>query len=169
MNDIQTPSSVNALVEKEAGIPIGGFLWFCILGLIISPFRVLYSLYTDYLPIFTNGVWDIILAEGDAFRHYFLAVLIVGEVTVNFFMVVFPVIILWFFYKRSKKSRVLVICWLCLTMVFVVGDYFLAGFLLPEAKEDPENTKILSQTIVSTAIWLPYFIFSKRVKATFVN
>lgn len=84
-------------------------------------------------------------------------------------MAIFSMIILWFFYKKSKKSRILMILLIVISAVFNIADYYLVPSLIPGSKEDPETTSNFVRTMIGTAIWLPYFIFSKRVKATFVN
>jgi Protein of unknown function (DUF2569) len=66
--------------------------------------------------------------------------------------------------------RTLAITWLACTAAYVVIDHFLV-LLIPAvvaARPSPDSSKGLLQTLVSAAVWITYFLVSKRVKATFV-
>jgi len=63
----------------------------------------------------------------------------------------------------------LVIMLLLSNLVFVAIDYFAAD-LIPfvAAQEDIGSLTELIRVFIGCVIWVPYFLVSKRVKATFV-
>ena len=56
------------------------------------------------------------------------------------------------------------------SLVFIPFDAWLVTFILPdEPIFDPETKKEFVRTLISSIIWVPYMLVSKRVKATFVE
>ncbi len=85
--------------------------------------------------------------------------------------IVFLIIMIVHFYKRSKKTPILFIS-------FLVGQYFTSQFIYysvilryinDSGFFDLTGFSQLSSTIISAFIWIPYFLLSKRVKATFTR
>lgn len=149
---------------------IGGWLILVVLGLIINPIRVAYFLFSTQAPIFSDGVWDALTTPGSEVYHALWAPLLVFEIIGNIGTIALAVLTLWHLLKKSRRTPFLAISWLSWMVTFVVIDFF-AGDLIPAvaAQNDPESKKELFRGILGAAIWIPYFLVSKRVKATFVH
>lgn len=148
---------------------IGGWLTLFVLGLIITPIKIGYFLFSTYVPIFTTGAWGVLTTPGSEAYHALWAPLLVFEMFGNFFFIVFSMITLWNLVKKTKLTALLAITFLSLNVIFLAIDNFAAP-LIPAvaAQNDPSGTTELVRALISAAIWIPYFLFSKRVKATFV-
>jgi hypothetical protein len=149
---------------------IGGWLIFVVIGLVVSPFRVIYFMTQNHWPIFRDGAWQQLTTPGTEIYHPFWAPLIVFEVLGNFVVIAMALITLAFLVRRSRRTPSLAIAWFGWMAALVVIDYFAAD-LIPAvaAQPDPGSTKELIRSLFAAAVWIPYFLVSKRVKATFVK
>jgi hypothetical protein len=149
---------------------IGGWLILVVIGLIVSPLRSTYFLATNYWPLFRDGVWQQLTTPSTEAYHALWAPLIIFEIVGNLGAIALGLFTLWFLFRRSRRTPRLAIAWLTWMTAFVVIDYF-AAELIPAvaAQSDTESTKELIRSLVAPAIWVPYFLVSKRVRATFVG
>lgn len=149
---------------------LGGWLILPAIGLILSPVRLLVSLINDLLPIFQEGYWEILTTPGSDAYHPFWAPFIMFEVVGNLFFTVFSIALIILFFTKSYRFPKLMITYLLSNLLFVVGDFFLVD-LIPGIGEETEFEALgeIAKISVSVAIWVPYFLVSKRVKNTFVK
>lgn len=158
--------------EKDESSPrgIGGWLLLVGLGLIVSPLRIGYFLATTHWPIFQNGSWGLLTTPGSEAYHPLWAPLLVFEIIGNLGSIVLAIATLWLMFRKSRYTPRIAIAWLAWTAAVVVIDFFAAD-LIPAvaAQSDPDSVKELVRSIVGAAIWIPYFLVSKRVKATFIQ
>ncbi|HEU4436023.1 MAG TPA: DUF2569 domain-containing protein, partial [candidate division Zixibacteria bacterium] len=75
-----------------------------------------------------------------------------------------------FFFTKHWRFPTLYITMLALNVVFVVSDFFM-GNAIPAvaASKDTQALKEMARTIIAAAVWIPYFLRSRRVKNTFVK
>ena len=154
--------------EVKSGI--GGWLVLPLLALIITPARVSFFLYTTMWPIFSEGYWAVLTTPTSEAYHALWAPLLIFEIAGNVLIVLGALVALYFFLRKSKYTPRIMIAWFAFMLLFVGVDFF-AGDLIPAVAEadDPEAAKELARSVGGAAIWIPYFMTSKRVKATFVN
>ena len=147
---------------------IGGWLVLVVMGLIVSPLRITYFLATNHWPIFRDGAWQQLTTPGTEVYHELWAPLLIFEVLGNVGSIALGLVTLWFVFQRSRLTPRMAIAWLTWTTAFVVVDYFAAD-LIPAvaAQADPGGAKEVVRSLVGAAIWIPYFLVSKRVRATF--
>jgi hypothetical protein len=155
---------------KESPKGIGGWLILVVIGLVVSPIRVAYSLATNHWPIFQDGTWQVLTTPGNEAYHSLWGPLLVFEIIGNLGIIILAVTTLIMMIQKLRHTPRLAIIWLTWTATFVTIDFFAAD-LIPAvaAQNDPESTKELIRSLVGAAIWIPYFLVSKRVRATFVN
>lgn len=150
---------------------LGGWLILPALGLIIMPIRMLLLLHSDFLPIFTEGHWEVLTTPGSEVYHHLWAPYLIFELVSNLAFIAFDLVLVYLFFTRSYRFPRLMIIYLLSNAIFVVGDFFL-GDLIPFIAEQPtdmETIKEVVRTVIGTCIWVPYFLVSKRVKNTFVK
>ena len=149
---------------------VGGWLILVILGLVISPIRIGHFLATTHWPIFRDGAWSELTTAGTAAYHHLWAPLLIFEIVGNVGSIVLAIVTLVFLFKKSRYTPRLAISWFAWMAGFVLVDFFVAD-LIPAvaAQSDPDSIKELVRSLASAGIWIPYFLVSKRVKATFVE
>lgn len=149
---------------------IGGWLILVVIGLIVAPIRIGHFLATTYWPILIDGTWERVTTPGTEAYHHLWAPLLIFEAIVNVGSIALAGVTLVFLFKHSRHTPKLAIAWLSWGAVSVTYDFFL-GDLIPAiaSQSDTSNAKDLGRTLVNAAIWIPYFLISKRVKATFVK
>jgi Protein of unknown function (DUF2569) len=149
---------------------IGGWLILPLLGLILSPLIKIYMIYEGLWPIFSPDYWEDLTSPSSELYHPLWSRLLIFEVAGNLTIFLLGLAALVSFLKKSRKAPRFVIMWLLLSLVFVAADTYFRGNI-PGAVQEYDN--ILSSDLlragIPAAIWIPYFLISKRVKATFVN
>lgn len=156
--------------NDDAKSGIGGWLVLPLLGLLLTPLRIAYTLYNDMWPVFSEGYWEVLTTPTSEAYHRFWATLIIFEVIGNLVLILFTLAALWFFLRKSRHAPLMMIIWLVFNLAFVAADFFLAELIPTLAEQsDPESVKELIRAVIGAAIWIPYFLVSKRVKATFVK
>jgi hypothetical protein len=149
---------------------IGGWLILPMLGLIITPIRMVFQFTRDLLPALNSETWGALTTPGANAYHSLWAPLILFEVITNIAIFGFTIWLLILFLKKSKRVPKLFVAWLLLLAAVQIIDQLLANQIpLVASQHDPESLKDLTRSIVGAAIWVPYFLASKRVKNTFTE
>ena len=154
----------------DGPVGIGGWLILVVIGLFVTPMRIAYMLITTHWPIFRDGAWDQLTTPGTPSYHALWGPFLVFEVVGNALSIVLGLTTLFYLLRKSHNAPKMAILWYGWGAVLVVIDS-VAGNLIPAvaAQPDPASTKELMRALIGAAIWIPYFLVSKRVKATFVH
>lgn len=156
--------------ETKSYEGIRGWLILPLIGLFISPIRISISVFRDLVPIFTEGHWNVLTTPGSSAYHPLWAPLIITECVGNVVFVIFSIVLLVFFLRKSRFLPNLIISYLILNLLFVAGDFIIADMIPAVAEQsDLQAAKELGRSIIGAVIWIPYFFVSKRVKQTFVR
>lgn len=155
---------------KETPPPkgIGGWLILPIISLVAITIIVSGNIFKTYIPIFKKGYWQVITSPASEFYHPLWGPTIIGEVVGNLILLLFAVTLLLLFFWHSRWLPKLIIAFYVFYFVFISTDYLLLG-MLPNIQRDPEALKNVFQTLFACIIWIPYFLKSRRVKATFIK
>jgi hypothetical protein len=154
-------------IEPPRGI--GGWLILPLLGLILTPLLVLFTMVKDLLPVFSSDIWPVLTTPGSAAYHPLWAVAIIFEVAANIATICFAIVLLVMFRaKRRQVPKLMVVWYAALLGVQVVDAILIAQ--IPAARDaiDAGDYRDLFRALVFCAVWIPYFLISKRVKNTFV-
>lgn len=154
---------------------IGGWLWFIILGLIFGSVTSILYIYTDLQIYFEPEVWNAITTYGTEAYHPLFLFLIWYESILNTILIIIPIVLLVFMFKKNKNFPLLMIIYLITTFIFSLIDGVLTWEIFTETPFFSDNIQatkslIIEQNIkylIANLIWIPYFLKSKRVKATF--
>ncbi|HEX6591249.1 MAG TPA: DUF2569 domain-containing protein [Moraxellaceae bacterium] len=149
---------------------IGGWLILPAIGLIAIPIQIALSFYTDYLPIFRDGGWELLTTPGSEHYHPLWARTIVYEIIGSAAYLLFGLYVAFLFFSKSYKFPAFMIVLLVANIVLAAGSLYLAD-LIPaiEAGEKMQMSSEITRAVLSALIWIPYFVVSKRVKNTFVR
>jgi hypothetical protein len=135
---------------------IGGWLILPAIGIVLSPLLSLAGIAesVDILGQLPSGT----LIHG----------LVWVEVIANAAMVAFAVKVAFDFFRLKRQAPANYIAFLVTTVVLHAADLFVAlQFLGMEFL--PEDARTLTRAIIAGAVWIPYFVRSKRVANTFVR
>jgi len=122
------------------------------------------------LPLFTNPTWARLTVPGSAAYHPKWMPLLVFELLVNSMFIVFDVWLLVLFFQKRRLLPPLMVLFMLTTLVFVIADHLVAQQIpLVAQRGSPEGIVQIIRTFIACALWVPYFLVSKRVKATFVR
>ncbi|UCD79147.1 MAG: DUF2569 domain-containing protein [Desulfobacterales bacterium] len=160
------PSATNC---KKKYNKIGGWLILCAVGLLLYPVQTVVSLLTEIIPAFSQNNWFLLTSPDSVSYHPLWGPLLIMELVGNVCFLIFSIFVITFFFKRRKFVPQLAIVFLASNLLFVGFDYYLARNVLTET--DPANWEAIAnlvRTLVASIIWVLYFIFSKRVKKTFI-
>ncbi|MCX6270670.1 MAG: DUF2569 domain-containing protein [Bacteroidetes bacterium] len=142
---------------------IGGWLILFAIGLIITPFRLAYGIITTLIPaVISLGTSDIHIP--------WLNTLVYGEIVINAGFALFSGLLLYYLFTKNSRFPQLVIIFLLSNVCFILLDLILAGQItgVQDTGMDSSSIRELLRSFIGAAIWVPYFIYSKRVKNTFV-
>ena len=145
---------------------IGGWLVLPLLGLVLSPLRVLADAVSTFGPLFDNDMagWRNLFGSGVS-----IGALVVFEVVANLAMIVYPWVVLAFFLRKRRIVPLLMIAWLAAVPAISLIDALWLHFAAPSAMDWSASTRDLVRAVAGAAIWIPYFLLSVRVKNTFVH
>ncbi len=146
----QATEDSSAKVEDKA-LDIGGWLLIPAVGLAFAPFGTAASIYLNLIHLDSRLATDL----KTALRVE--ACLLSG-------FVLFQTYVAVVFYRRHRSAPNLVIALLIARVAYCVIDWLLVRSLL---KNNAGSDAFLG-SLVTAAVWIPYFLLSKRVRATFV-
>jgi hypothetical protein len=159
-----------AVASDSEALEIGGWLILFGIGLVFSPFKMLFDLY--HAPSYMNDViWSSLFDFNNSSKHMLLGIVMVVELIFNCFQLVFLTLILVLFFKRRTLFPPFAIAFYVMTLAFLIADTWVVSLLssTKETFEDQKDTiKDITRGILSAVIWVPYLLLSKRVKQTFI-
>lgn len=149
---------------------IGGWLIVPLLGLIVSPIRIIFQTTTNLLPLLNTSTWSALTNPSSSAYHSLLGPLIIFELVANATLVIFGFWVFAAFVTKSSVTPRLYIVWLSAFVAVQVAD-LAVGSQIPvvAAQLDHRSLGDLFRAVVGASIWIPYFLRSKRVANTFVN
>ncbi|MBW2482397.1 MAG: DUF2569 domain-containing protein [Deltaproteobacteria bacterium] len=159
--------------EQDAGksySKIGGWLILCAAGLVLYPIQSLYLLVTRLIPAVFSDNWAALTTPTNPGYHSLWAPLVVAELTGSIVLLMLSIFIVILFFRRHRWIPRLVIFFMAASIIFVGADYFVINFFLIRTNSVNVDTTInFVRTVVAGDIWIPYFMFSKRVAKTFTR
>jgi hypothetical protein len=156
-------------VEAPAPQGIGGWLVLPVIQLIWTLVGTTYLLLTEDWPIFQDNTWEQLTTPGTAAYHYLWAPVLTFEIIARLLIIVLAIVTLVLLFRKSKKTPSFAIALWSIGAIYALMLYFLADLIPAVAEQSNPYDPMRLWAIASAAIWIPYFIFSRRVKATFVR
>ena len=149
---------------------LGGWLILVGIGVVLSPIRLLGLIIQVYKPIFEDGTWEALTTVGSESYNEFWAPLLITEMIYNALMVIASLYLVYLFFTKNRFFPKFYILIAISSIIFIIIDAWLVTKVLPsEPMLDEETMRELTRALISAAIWVPYMLVSKRVKATFVE
>ena len=175
-NPYQPPDFTHATTEAVASQSVqqgpaglGGWLFLVGIGIVATPLRLGAAILHTFVPIFTNGSWEVLTTPGSERYHWLWAPLLISEVVVNFGFMLAYVVLGFLYFRKSRYFPKTYMVLVIINMCFVVLDAGLGSIVMPyEPLLSPVTLKEVIRSLSGVAIWVPYMLISKRVRNTFV-
>jgi len=120
------------------------------------------------LDLFKTENWKVLTSPNSPAYHPFWAPLILSEVTTNVALIILEILILYFFRRKRPLLPRLMIVWLISLLAVSFADSVLS-LQIPAIASQATDFQEIVRPLVGCAVWIPYFLTSRRVKATFVQ
>ena len=151
-------STIEASNSQYEGI--GGWLILVAINRVLGPLILLYALLHTYLPLLINP-----RAQSYLQTHGALHALLLFEAITILILFLIDIWLDYLFFTKRRAFPTFMICFLVFQCIYVFIDHFTAIALM--SKSSSSNT--LVSTLLAAAIWIPYYLRSRRVKVTFVH
>lgn len=147
--------------------PIGGWVILPIIGLFITPLHIIYLLGTT--PEFFNvGVYSLYFNSDQVFYSPLTAILMFLELSFNFSLAIFSILALTLlFQKRTSFPKLMVWLYIFNLSFNIFDQVVLYLFIEDTINWNDEEIRSIFRSLVSAAIWIPFFLSSSRVKEIF--
>ena len=166
----QVADAPDSAVATDGPSGIGGWLVLPLIGLIVTPIRVGLGVVTDLLPALQPEVWSGLTVPGSAAYHPLWAPAILFEVGANVVLIAFSLALLWLFLRKSARVPSLMVFWFLTIVGVQIVDLMLISQIPAVAEQgNAQSLGELARSVLGAAIWIPYFLRSRRVRNTFVR
>jgi hypothetical protein len=148
---------------------IGGWLILVAIGLCLQPLLLLRTL-SQNIRVFTSDTWRILTTPGEPAYHPLWGPLLLAEAAVNVVLLAVSVALLFQFFRRRRGFPRMAVAYMAASLAVVLAD-FAATSAIPTARAQmtAKDAADIGRSALSAAVWIPYFLKSRRVAATFVN
>ena len=164
------PETVATSGPQQPLSGLGGWLILVAIGVVMSPLQMLATLLQTYVPFFQGGTWEALTTPGSEQYHALWAPLIIFEFIGNLGLFVACVVLLFLFFKKSRFFPRTYIAIALVNLCYLVLDAWFVSFVLTsESMFDPDTTREIVRSLVTTAVWGTYMLISDRVRNTFVE
>jgi hypothetical protein len=157
------PKIYNSISESR---PLGGWLILPLLGLIITPFRLLLNL--SELNYFDGTMWEAITNSAYTTYNPGLAFVVGSELFLNIMIFIYTIFLIIIFIKRRSSVIYLFPLYYAFNLFVLIADTLVTESYL-ETNNDISSWTDILKMMVGAAIWIPYILLSERAKETFVE
>jgi hypothetical protein len=146
---------------------LGGWLILVAFGLIVRPLILIHATVIIYPSIFHLETWRALTNAGQPAYHPLWMPVLLFELLFNSVGFIYCLLLLVLFFQKRWAWRYYFIAF----FIFVIGglaiDLCLGQQIPAVAAKLGSSVKALMQSVLGAAIWIPYALTSKRVRATF--
>lgn len=154
-NDARKESGLCSACEEKEQQKINGILYLPALGIILSVIMTPFSLYELISVVLTNF-------KNTGFISYY-SLFAVSCLIVSLGISIFTALT---FFRRKKRTKMMMVAYYAINAVVACCLTLLPSLLFNIAL-DGNAFSILSAVAFSIVVWIPYFLFSKRIPLVF--
>ncbi len=148
---------------------IGGWLYLLGFGVIVTPLSLIPIVATDVLPSLNQHAWDALVEGENIVYTWIFGGLYAASPLVFLALLVFHVALIPLFIGRYRLFPATTIALTTASISYAVVVAVCLAIVSDEVKIDSSGVAEIVASIISAAIWIPYLLISKRVRATFVR
>jgi hypothetical protein len=146
-------------------VGLGGWLILPGLGLFFSVFQH-FSLAIRIAGLLKPANWNALTSPGSAAYDSLWAPLLIFQLAAYFALAMFEILLLYMYWgQRRALPQLIIACLIARAFVSVVVS--LISQHIPSIASRGDDTSGILAPIVTCLVWIPYFLTSTRVKATF--
>lgn len=162
----QTPPPIVPPSEAHL-VGLGGWLWLVGFGVVARPLVLLGTAGTQFKALFNLDVWENLTIAGREAYQTWMGPLIVFELVGNTLMFTLSVLVLFLFFRKKRAFPAAFVTLLASAALFIALDTVAARMLITGV--DGSGVGDLANAMGGAAIWIPYALVSRRVRATFTR
>ena len=171
MNEIIPPPLATETQFRPLQAPkIGGWLIVIAIGLILSILQNLTNMLQVLAPLGGGFVWQrLTVPTSPVYHPYWKGIIIYDAIAGCVFFTINFVALVLFFGKRRLFPKLTIVFIPCIFVMSFISYYLTS--LIPAVADKPAHAaqgQALIVKFIALHVWIPYFLVSKRVKATFV-
>lgn len=149
-------------------VGLGGWLILPAIGLVLRPVLIIVLMAKNASGYFGEANWQAMVTPGSGSHSPALAGLVIIEAMGNTALFMLALITAWLFFNRRRETPACMIALLLGTLALVAGDGLLLHWIQGTAMALDDKFE-LWKLAGAAAVWVPYFLVSRRVKNTFVR
>ncbi len=148
---------------------IRGWLVLPAIGVVLTPWMMLADLVLNLEP-YSLGQWNALATPGSDSYHALWVPLLLGHLVGAVGLLALSVLVMVLFFQRRRHAPLLYMLMLAASATFSLMSLLLMA-MIPGALDavTDQDWKDLARALLACAVWIPYFVFSKRVRSTFVR
>lgn len=155
--------------DQGAHSGIGGWLILVAIGLCLTPIRIGAEIVQGVRSL-QPVAWRMVTTPGSPAYHPLFGPLIVGEMVANAALLVWALVLLYLFFTTRRAFPRAMIAFLIVRVVIQMADILVASSIPVAAGSiGPRVYGSLAGNLLIVFVWVPYFLKSRRVAATFVR
>jgi len=155
--------------DQSAPSGIGGWLILIAVGLCLTPIRIGAEIVQGVRSL-QPLAWRAVTTPGSPAYHPLFGPLIIGEMVANVVLLVWALVLLYLFLTKRRAFPRAMIAFLIVRVVIQMADIFVASSIPVAAGSiGPRVYGSLAGNLLVVLVWVPYFLKSRRVAATFVR
>jgi Protein of unknown function (DUF2569) len=146
-----------------------GWLILVGIGFCLAPVRILKTI-VEGARAFEAQTWAVLTTPGTNAYHPLWAPVIIGETVLNVLLLGVSLVAIYLFFKKRRAFPRVAIAFLAAGFALVVVDLAVLQAIPPaSAQLDASDLGDVARAGIGAVIWIPYFIRSRRVQATFTR
>lgn len=150
---------------------LGGWLILTQIGLYFTFLSMAVLTWNSIIPSFQPDVWEVLTSPGSSVYDPLWGPLLIFEAVSNtVFMLLTVYLLVQMYRKKASFPRWMIFFYAGNLLVLIIDYVLLLNIpLAAEFAEAEGSMRDIFRMAGTCAIWIPYFIRSRRVKNTFVN
>ena len=161
------PADPEALLTDDPKPLVAGWLILVALGVTLRPLVQAFAFIKSFGRNFDLRNWEALTSPENSASHPGLLPVVWAEILVNAGLLAGSVLLLFLFYRRSRWFPRGFIIFSASLAIFFIADQAVVSSLNHTEIPDSAVTSMVS-TALAALVWIPYMIYSRRVRKTFV-
>src|SRR5215469_9997796 len=141
---------------------LSGWLILVGFGLVISPLKIVLLIFSVNIPFLFKTSHQAYFA-----KHHVAAMLVGSEITMNIIFFLSLLFLNYLFFTKKRGFPTFMIIFRIVNALLLLSNHI--AFRIFTTFRSPQATIAVAASIIGAMIVIPYLLFSRRVKATFVR